>query len=85
MKIKLKKFSQRARTPKQRTSGSSGFDLDSTKQRVVSPCSSVPIPTDIGKIPRGYLGTIHLVRAGLLNLLVVVEGSLILTTKAMLL
>ena len=48
MKIKFKKFGQRGRTPNQGTSGSSGFDLYSAEERVVSPCASVLIQTGIG-------------------------------------
>ena len=60
MKIKFKKFSQRARTPTQGTSGSVGFDLYSAEEKVVSPCSSVLIQTDIGfKIPASYFRKIH--------------------------
>ena len=60
MKIKFKKFSQTARTPTQGTSSPAGFELFSIGERVVSPCSSVPIQADIGfKIPGDYLGKIH--------------------------
>ena len=60
MKIKFKKFSQRARTSTQGTSGSAGFVVYSAEERIFSPCSSVLIQTDIGfKILRGYFGKIH--------------------------
>ena len=60
MKIKCKKFSQRARTPTQGTSGLVGFDLSSVEDKMIDPCSSVLIRTDVGfQISCGYFGKIH--------------------------
>ena len=60
MKIISKRFSQKARTPTQETSGLVGFDLFSVEDKMIDPCSSVPIRTNVGfQISRGYFGKIH--------------------------
>ena len=60
MKIKFKKFSQRARAPTQGTKGSAGYDLHFVEERLVSPCSSVLVQTDVGlKIPKVFFWKIH--------------------------
>ena len=48
MKIKCKKFIQRARTPTQGTSWSAAFDLISVEDKMIGPCSSVPKRADVG-------------------------------------
>ena len=60
MKIRIKKSSQRSKTPTQGTSGSAGFDLFSAEEKTVPPRSSTLIRTDGGfQILPGYFGKVY--------------------------
>ena len=60
MRVKFKKFSQRARVTTQAYITSAGFDLYSAETRLIPPCSYAAIENEVGvAIPRGYFGKIY--------------------------
>ena len=60
MKIKVNRFTLRAKIPTQATPGSTGFDLYSVEDKIVLPRSSALIKTDTGfKIPNCYFGKVY--------------------------